>query len=151
MQEKWCEIKEFSSYDVSSCGRVFSFKTKRFLRPETTKDGYQRVVLSKKGRVKKCYIHRLVAQHFIDSFQDYLEVNHRDGNKTNNYLENLECVTRSENENHSIKTLGKKGKIKISLEVKNQILTLLSKGFSTYAIAEKFNIARSTVSGIKNR
>lgn len=53
-------------------------------------------------------MHRLVAKHFLECFDKKLEVNHKDGNKENNNIKNLEMVTRSENLKHSYRVLGRK-------------------------------------------
>lgn len=52
---------------------------------------------------KRFFVHRLVAYHFVDGYQDGLVVNHKDGNKLNNEADNLEWVTRSENDLHAFK------------------------------------------------
>lgn len=79
---------------------------------EISKDGYARVTLFKNGIGKKHSVHRLVAIAFIDNFNNKSDVNHIDGNKLNNNINNLEWVTKSENIKHSIKFLKNKNGLK---------------------------------------
>lgn len=103
MEEIWCPIKGYESmYEVSDQGRVRSLKfvNERILKPGRDKDGYLQVGLYKNGEGKKCKIHRLVAQAFIPNPQNLTEVNHRDENKTNNSVQNLEWCDRKYNNNY---------------------------------------------------
>ena len=111
-QEIWKDIKGYEElYQVSNMGRIKSLKKyhgktenwieREFtLKPQISNRGYYRVHLSNKG-VKVFSVHRLVAQAFIKNPNDYKEVNHIDGNKTNNHFNNLEWCTRSQNEKHA--------------------------------------------------
>ena len=106
MIEEWRDIRGYEGlYQVSNLGRVKSIpreKTKGgILKPLKDTTGYLSVNLYKNGKIKRCKIHRLVANNF-------LEVNHKDGNKLNNNLSNLEYVTRSQNILHRFRTLKQK-------------------------------------------
>lgn len=113
--EVWLKSKENSNYEINNYGEVRNRKTKRILKQETTYRGYKRVrfTINDDGRHK--YVHRLVADTFFDGDHEGLDVNHIDGNKSNNFIGNLEWVTRSENIKHAFKTGLKKprGKAKI--------------------------------------
>lgn len=111
MEEIWKDIKGYEGlYQVSNLGRVKSLnynKTgkEKILRPVSTPDGYLKVNLySSKCCTKR--IHRLVAETFIEIPE--LEVNHLNGNKEDNSIENLEWCTHPENERYSWKVLGKR-------------------------------------------
>ena len=86
-------------YEITRDGRVISHKNSkpRELKPYLDRDGYKRVTLIIEGKPKHYSIHRLVAMTYLINEFNKPEVNHIDGNKLNNALENLEWVTRSEN------------------------------------------------------
>ena len=100
MQEVWKDIKNYEGcYQVSNLGRVRN-KIK-ILSPQISNCGYLRIMLKN----KHYSIHRLVAEAFIPNLENKPQVNHIDGNKTNNYVTNLEWVTASENQKHNYKKL----------------------------------------------
>lgn len=104
MKEEWMAIKEAPQYYISSYGRVLSRKNsaERILKPKKQKSGYLSVTLCYQPNKRKYYlVHRLVLSHFnpIENMDDY-EVNHKDENKENNRLENLEWSTSVENCNY---------------------------------------------------
>ena len=96
-------IKFESTYQVSNTGKVKNKKTGLLLSPHYNRKGYQYVYLSYShtGRVK-WYIHRLVAKHFIENPMNKPQVNHIDGNKQNNNVDNLEWCTNEENQIHAV-------------------------------------------------
>ena len=118
--EQWKTIEDYPDYEVSSFGRVRSKDRKitqlghknyyervmrgKVLQPRRQNAGYYVVQLCMNGKKKAVTIHRLVAAAFIAGNGN--DVNHKDGNKTNNNVENLEWVTRSENITHAYRTLG---------------------------------------------
>ena len=87
-------------YAVTSCGRVWSYKTKKFLKPQKNKDGYSIVCLHKDGEQKNYYIHRLVAEAYLPNHNNLPCVNHKDENKENNALQNLEWCTYKYNNSY---------------------------------------------------
>lgn len=109
-QEIWRSVIGFDgSYEVSNLGNVRSLnynRTKKIklLKPSGNTDGYLRVKLCKEGKTKMCSIHRLVAQAFLENPEVKEQVNHRDGVKTNNCVDNLEWCTCSENITHAYRS-----------------------------------------------
>ena len=105
--EKWLEINGYEDYKISNYGNVISLKFKKIkflaLVPTSTTK-YFFVKLTKNHIEKTFAVHRLVAQTFIDNPLNKSEVNHIDGNKFNNKVENLEWVTKSENQLHAYRT-----------------------------------------------
>ena len=95
-----CEVP-YTRYEVSNQGRVRNARTDRVLRPRKRRDGYLDVMLIYKGQAKRCLIHKLVATAFVEGWRKGLEVNHKNGVKTDNRVENLEWVTASENHQHA--------------------------------------------------
>lgn len=98
----WKTIIGFNNYEISDEGKVRNKTTQYILKGRLSKSGYYQVSLKndETGKFMNQYIHRLVALHFIDNQENKREVNHKDGDKTNNKLENLEWVTSSENQKH---------------------------------------------------
>lgn len=88
-------------YEVSDDGRVFSLFTGKEKKPFISSTGYKRVTLWHNGKQKKYSVHRLVAMAFLDNPNDYPQVNHIDGNKLNNRLENLEWCSQEMNIRHA--------------------------------------------------
>lgn len=107
MEEKWINIKDFENYRISSRGDIKNKKNKKLV-PHKKSNGYLTITLSKNGFTKTFYIHRLVAECFIENKNNKPCVNHKDGVRSNNNIENLEWVTYSENSIHSYKVLGYK-------------------------------------------
>lgn len=104
--EIWKDIEGYEGYQISNYGRVKSLKygKERIRKPTKDKDGYLTVTLCKQGEKKTYKVHRLVAKAFIPNVNNYLEVNHKDENKTNNTIQNLEWCTRSYNNNYGTRT-----------------------------------------------
>ena len=102
----WKDIPGYEGlYQVSDTGQVRTLNYRRtgqtkILKPGYTKDGYTIVVLCKDGKGKTYTVHRLVALAFIPNADNLTEVNHKDENKTNNHVSNLEWCDRTYNNNY---------------------------------------------------
>lgn len=116
MEEKWKDIINYEGYyQISNFGNIrsldrkirfnkgYSIKKGKMLKPILNKKGYYKVSLSKNQKEKRFFIHRLVAIHFIENPLSKEQVNHKDGNKKNNRVDNLEWCTNLENQRHAIK------------------------------------------------
>lgn len=101
MKERWKLIEDYPNYEVSDMGRVRNMKTGKVLRPCKANTGYLMVNLYEDEKHKFASVHRLVATHFILNPGNKPCVNHIDGYKTNNCVNNLEWVTYSENNLHA--------------------------------------------------
>lgn len=116
--EKWKDIKGYEGYyQVSDKGRVRSldryindttrcrtqFIKGRLIKLCDNGKGYKQVHLSKNKKRKMFYAHRLVAKHFLKNYAEDLDINHKDFDRSNNDLANLELVTVKQNINYSIK------------------------------------------------
>jgi hypothetical protein len=100
----WKDVEGYEGlYLVSNDGRVRGTKSKKELKYNYTYNGYRRVKLYRDAKGKTFMVHRLVANAFIANPQNKAQVNHKDGNKQNNTVGNLEWVTQAENLVHAVK------------------------------------------------
>lgn len=93
------DISGYENYQVSDTGIIINKKTKRKLR-QYDKKGYLNVSLFKNGKKKNKLVHRLVAETFIENINKYPQVNHKNENTYDNYVDNLEWCTAKYNSNY---------------------------------------------------
>lgn len=93
-------IENYPNYTISDKGEIVNTNTNKELKPYIRKDGYVVATLSKGGKKYKCYLHRLVAETFIPNPDNLPQVNHKDEDKTNNCVSNLEWITSKDNCNY---------------------------------------------------
>lgn len=102
-EEVWKNIEGFINYEVSNTGKIKNKITNKELAGGI-KRGYRQVILMNNNKRYYKLVHRLVAETFIPNYTKRPQINHIDGNKLNNNVENLEWCTRSENMIHAYKT-----------------------------------------------
>ncbi len=153
--EIWRPIKRYEDfYHVSNYGRVKSFKRKtpRILNPAIV-SGYLKVELQIDSKPKQIYIHRLVAEAFIPNPLNKPCVNHINGIKTDNRVENLEWCTYAENNRHAVEAgLHPQGEKTYNAKFTNaQIVYIRDNpdGLNTCEIANKFSVAEPVISAIQ--
>ena len=135
-------INDFSKYLIDRDGRVFSTISNKYLKPTVFNVGYYYLTLiNDNGLKKKVALHRLLANTFIPNPYNKPEVNHRDGNKLNNSLGNLEWVTPSENIRNAIPRLKNKNCIDYA-DIPN-IIEQLQQGSSWVTLAEQYEVNSS--------
>ncbi len=145
-----------SLYFATIDGKIFSYpkKTRKGIREIVPHKGsnYNLIDLCKDGKIKKYLIHRLIAETFIPNPDNKPQVNHIDGNKRNNRVDNLEWCTASENQKHSI-SIGlrtckgeKNSQSKINAEV---ALSIFKDKRQYKEISKQYNVSIPTVSDIK--
>jgi hypothetical protein len=143
------KIKE--NYVVYNDGTIFSLQSKMFMNSINT-NGYLSVKMA--GKLES--IHRLVGGLFIPNPDNKPEINHIDGDKTNNKVENLEWVSPSENIQHKIHQLGKEhrgsknGMAKLTLEDVDKIKVLYQSGYSQNKLGKMFGISQGKISNVVN-
>lgn len=167
--EEWKEIKGFENYLVSNLGNIKSkdwivktpnglpcIRKGKLLKPYLNKKGYLTCDLRNNNIRKIKKVHRLVAESFIANPENLSQINHKDGNKQNNNVNNLEWCNNSQNQLHAFKNNLQKGNFnhpnsKLTLEqvlyIKNNC-KVGSKKFGIQTIAKKFNVCNSTIKQI---
>ena len=155
--EEWTPIMGHPTYSVSQFGRVSNNKKEKVLKMCVNSSGYKKVVLNGKNK----YVHRLVAEALIPNPDNLPEVNHKDGNKWNNRVENLEWVDKSENAKHAfemgLRTVSGYTKYRVSrtahrfsvAEVED-IHRMYDEGMTKQEIADMIGCYSSTICNILN-
>lgn len=156
--EEWKDIEGYEGiYQVSNYGNVKSLARQRrnskgiYMQKEkllsltNTSTGYKKVELVKNGKKKGYKVHRLVAMAFIDNPENKPEVNHIDGNKINNHVDNLEWVTSSENSIHAYKTGLNPNKKELNETV---VVAMYINGTSKEDIAKEFGVSNLVIKRI---
>ena len=154
--------KDFTKYEVFEDGRIWSYKSKKWLKPITMKNGYQRVWLSNnEGKIKMYLIHRVVYQAVSgEEIPDGMQVNHINEDKTDNRFSNLNLMTPKENTNwgsareRMIKAQNKQvgafkdGKLVMTFQSVNEASR---NGFHSSAVSKCCNGKRKTHKGFEWR
>lgn len=100
---EWKQITDHPDYMVSKDGDIYSLISRKKLKPQK-QNGYHSVTLCDQGKQQAKLVHRIVAEEFLERDAERTFVNHKDGNRTNNSVENLEWCTQSENMKHAYAT-----------------------------------------------
>lgn len=102
MDTNWKTLPDISNYRIFPDGKIYALHLDRFVSEYSSRDGYKKVTLRLDNKERKSYsVHRLVALAYINNPENKPTVNHIDGNKENNIVENLEWATRSEQVQHA--------------------------------------------------
>ena len=160
--EIWADIEGYERlYQISTKGRIKSFYKNKatILKQNISGYGYLRVHLCKNKEVTNFYVHRLVAETFIPNPKNLPEVDHLDGNKLNNCVENLRWVTSSENKKAAIKsgatkTGTKKSSSKLTADDVRYIRSKYipyDREYGANALARKFNVDLVCIQHVINR
>ena len=142
-----------NKYAIYPNGQIVNKKNGKELKPQDNGRGYKKVTLTINGVQLQRYVHRLVALIYVENPNKYIQVNHINGVKSDNYAENLEWCTNSLNQIHAHKThLKQNGNEcwngKFSKKQINQIRDLKKSGMLQYKIAEKMGTTKGTISEI---
>lgn len=157
MSETWKPVKGFEEfYEISNTGKIKTLRLNKIMKPSLQKTGYYQCSLTLNKKLYYRYIHRLVAENFLKFIPNKYCVNHKDGNKTNNKVSNLEYCTMGENNKHAglmnLKPIGTKHtNSKLTKQDLIKIEKLLSSGeFTHKKIAEIFEVSRSVITCYSN-
>lgn len=170
MQEKWKHLvypklkEELNHFSISTYGRLRNDLTGNILKPSALKSGYYsvRTTLGKRNNKMHIIIHKAVAYTFIPNENNFPEVNHKDGDKLNNYVNNLEWCTSSYNQQHKYdiglfdksKLSGENNKsVKLTwndIEYIREHYAPYSKQYGSRALARRFNISHTVILDIIN-
>ena len=118
MCEIWKDVKGYEGlYKVSNTGQLISLRKNQLLKPFTHKKGYLVATLTKDKKASHLYVHRIVANAFLENEEANKQINHKDGNKTNNCAENLEWCNDTENKKHAFENGLRKMKEVVEVEM----------------------------------
>lgn len=158
--EQWKTLKECSDYMISNYGRMKSLKRGReiILKPSLTHDGYVKQAISINGKSITFRIHRLVAEYFLPQDNTKNTINHIDGDKTNNNVNNLEWANLSEQMQHAY-SLGLKKPVRGTMQGSSvltesqvreirKLYTPHSKQYGMRALAKKYNVSESVINKV---
>lgn len=159
MEEIWKEINDFPNYKVSNTGKISSNRSGKtiILKGGIDRGGYQIVVLSNDTGKHTKKVHRLVAICYLNNPENLPEVNHKDGVKTNNSVDNLEWCTSSYNKKHAylnglVSNVGiLNNNSKLTENNVLEIRELLKNKISQSKISILFGVSRGTIGDIHLR
>ena len=155
------EMKEITGYEglysITKDGRVWSHYSDGFIKTRLNDWGYKMARLYKNKKVKTLCIHKLLGTVFIDNPENKPQINHKNGIKTDNRIENLEWVTRSENVKHSY-DIGLQGcnhgeysgKAKLEESQVIEIKQMLRNNETLKSISKRFGVSIGAISHIKH-
>lgn len=153
MKKELYNIKGFDGYKINEDGEIYNVRTGRKMKASNNGKGYRQLQLSVKGVSKNVSIHRVVFTTFVSPIPKGLEINHIDGDKSNNSLNNLELVSHIDNMIKAVETgLIKSGSMAESSKGVNQLDVMTNEvlnNFGSISIASrKTNVSLSSISAV---
>lgn len=154
----WKQIENYD-YEINPEGTVRRISTKKVKKSFKRPDGYIGIQLYKsKTEIKNFQLHRLIAIAFIENPEKKDVINHKDSNRENNSLDNLEWVTKKENDKHAYEfgyASNKGSKNGFSVLTEEKVLEIrkrrIENNLSYQMLSELYNVSRATVIGIIQR
>ena len=150
-------IRGYPGYAVGSNGRIYSHKSKKFLKGSPNPNGYLTVRLKdSRGVYKTCVVHKFVAAAFCPNPDNLVEVNHKNGVKTDNAPNNLEWTTRSANLLHAYRTGLKSNRGELGPTAKLTEMDVLDikeslrDGVKGTVLAKKYGVGKHVIYNIKH-
>lgn len=155
MKEQFKKIKGYSHYRIYNNGRIYSEFINRYITPTEDSSKYlQNTLVDDNGNRKTMKTHRLVAMAFLPNPENLSDINHKDFNRHNNNVDNLEWCTEKYNTQYTAKynlVNNKESYMKMSPLTEEQVLlipTLLNYGFSVKLISKLYKVGHITIRNI---
>lgn len=166
--EEWRDVKGYVGYykvsnlgNIRSCDRVVpsrwgngQHRKGKLMKPGSSPNGYKIITLQKKGKIKYQTVHRTVITVFTPNPENKSQVNHIDGNKENNSVENLEWVTESENKQHALDTglFSSKGEDNPNVKLtESKVRCIRLSNLAPLEISKIYGVSRTTIIKIRAR
>ena len=137
----WKSIPNWEWYLINEDGQIVNTRTNKYISGDINNLGYHRVILYDKGNKQRFFVHRLVATLFLPNPKNLSEVNHIDGNKDNNNVNNLEWSSRTHNE-HAARRTGLKTYKPFEVVFTNGVIKQYE---FTPQLATELNVTKRTV------
>lgn len=133
-------------YSIREDGVIISHRENSPIEPTKNPNGYYKYCFTLNGKREQKLIHQVVAKHFLANPYDHKQVNHKDGNKANNSVQNLEWISSEDNIQHSLQTGLRKGYM--SYDTKLQLLHKVLSGHQIRQLAKEVGRGEETLSGM---
>lgn len=145
-------MKQFRNtwYYVTEKGEVYNKRTDRWLKTQTNPNRYPMIAVEHPDISCRMRVHRMVAECYLENFDPALTINHKDGNKCNNHVDNLECISIADNLRHAyatglIRRTKKDNRKRIDKEL---VIKLFKQYQSRTKVAKILNVSRTSISKI---
>lgn len=138
-----------NDYEITNKGEIINKRNNKIVKPEINSKGYLRVTIGG----KRYFVHRLVGEKFLENKDNKPQINHKDGNKLNNCVENLEWVTNLENRKHAVKNdLQIQGsKCPWAKLTEEQVIYIRNNpNISSKKLSKMYNVSLRTISDVRN-
>lgn len=146
----WKDIPGYEGlYKINNLGEIWSIRKNIIMKGGLTGFGYKNIILTKNKHKYQVYVHKLVAETFIPNPDNKPQVNHIDGNKLNNELDNLEWVTYSENNKHAYATGLRKSSKGINNDYSRKLMTPINQYDLNGNFIKKWNSQREITNELK--
>ena len=139
------KVKDFEMYSVTKDGRIYSHISNRFLKEYNHNHGYLSTAFHKDGKSHSKLIHRVVAEAYLPNPDNLPTVNHKDGDKTNNNVSNLEWCSYADNNLHAIENGLRGDTRKYSEDLVLRVMTLVADGWRQKDICDSLNLTMSQI------
>lgn len=143
-----------NNYCINKQGKIYSQYTNKLMKQRKNKKGYMTVYLTIDGKGITKIVHRLVAETFITNPYNLPQVNHIDGNKENNYVENLEWCTNEYNMKHSweigLRKPLKGNEVGTSKLTEQDVIEIYESPRTSYELSKRYNISTSSINLIRS-